>query len=48
MWIRTQSFDLKQRRAIHETKPSLGATVGSAAPGRGNQIRELRVIGAAP
>ncbi len=48
MWIRTQSFDLKQRRAIHETEPSFGAAVGSTAPRGCDEIRELRVTGAAP
>src|SRR6266496_4008534 len=47
MWIRTQSFDLKQRRAIDEPEPRLAATVGSATPGRGDQGRELRVTDAA-
>jgi len=48
MWVGTKSFHLKQRRAIRETEPGLGAAVGAAPPGRADQIRELRVTDAAP
>jgi hypothetical protein len=43
--ISAQTLYLKQRRAIHEAEPSLGAAIGPSAPRRRDQIRERRIAG---